>query len=382
MSRRVIRTGLVVAAPVLFVLLLKAFLFDVYRVDSGSMEPTIRAAGELVLVRYDRAPALERFDLVVILREGEREPALKRVVGLPGEELRLADGDLVVDGAKLAADVARPRPVSIFDSTRHDLSAHFECEPESSWPEIEDGVFLDESEQVQVSWRGGLHDDYVRPSGERVIGRNDVGDARISTRTRFREGLGTFFWRLSEEGDVFEAVLTPDENGSAHATISRAIRGREPTILDEATVSFEAHARHRVTFSNIDDHLAVDVDGRRVLLAEYGGNTPLGGVSDPRQRHRLPRAAFGAEGVTAFIGGVRLYRDLHYTDRGAFGTSESVRLGPGEIFVLGDNSAESLDGREWGPISVGEVIGVPLAVPWPLASARRLVPSSQPPAAQ
>jgi signal peptidase I len=397
MTRRTVRIGLLVVAPVLLVLLLKVFLFDVYRVDSGSMEPTIRGGGELVLVRYDRAPELERFGLAVIQREGEREPFVKRVVGLPGEELRIAGGDLLVDGAKLGPAAARPRPVLVFDAYMHELSEYFELEPERSWTEWGDGLALESEVEARASWRSGLTDDVVGADGERVVGTSDVGDGRLTLRVRLRDE--SVFLSLSEEGDRFDAVLEavleparePDEEdeddgeedetegpSERRITIVRHRRGHDPVVMAETVVPIEGRRWHRVAFSNIDDHLALDFDDRRVLAVSYGSNTPLGGVDDPRQRHLRPRVSFGGTGDVYFAG-VRLHRDLHYTDRGSFGTAEPVRLGPGELFVLGDNSAESIDGREWGPITLEEVIGVPLAVPWPLAAARRLDPLEEPP---
>ena len=49
-----------------------------------------------------------------------------------------------------------------------------------------------------------------------------------------------------------------------------------------------------------------------------------------------------------------------------------LRLGPDEIFVLGDNASESLDSREHGPVPLSAVIGLPLAVVWPPQAWRRL----------
>ena len=112
MSRRVVRIALAVAAPVLAVLVLRAFFGDVSRVASGSMEPTLHGdpeRGEFVLVRYAADPAPERFDLVVLRRPGEAAPYIKRVVGLPGDTVRYTkekrlyvNGELVAE--KLVGD--------------------------------------------------------------------------------------------------------------------------------------------------------------------------------------------------------------------------------------------------------------------------------------
>ena len=70
------------AALVALLLLLKTFVADVYRVDSGSMRPTLFGGrvrpnepedAEHVLVRYDRDFVPQRFDLVVIrAKDGDR----------------------------------------------------------------------------------------------------------------------------------------------------------------------------------------------------------------------------------------------------------------------------------------------------------------------
>jgi type IV secretory pathway protease TraF len=72
------------------------------------------------------------------------------------------------------------------------------------------------------------------------------------------------------------------------------------------------------------------------------------------------------------VRGLTVGRDLHYVERGRHAVGEPLQLGPDEIFVLGDNSAESLDGREWGPTPLREVIGRPAAVVWPLGRLRGL----------
>jgi hypothetical protein len=76
---------------------------------------------------------------------------------------------------------------------------------------------------------------------------------------------------------------------------------------------------------------------------------------------------------------VRVLRDLHYTPFGDIGVLAPVNLAGDEYFCLGDSSSESVDGRTFGPVAAGEVLGIPLAVVWPLDRARRLRPTVPPP---
>ena len=69
------------------------------RVESASMRPTF-AAGDVVLVsrRAPRVGDLHRGDLVTFRDPFHGQRALKRVVGLPGDELVVLDGRLHVNG--------------------------------------------------------------------------------------------------------------------------------------------------------------------------------------------------------------------------------------------------------------------------------------------
>jgi hypothetical protein len=179
--------------------------------------------------------------------------------------------------------------------------------------------------------------------------------------------------RLSEEGDRFEATLEPAPDGSARATLWRRSGRATPEPLAHVDLDLAPRAWHRVRFSNVDNRLALELDGRPTGLAhDYEVNTPLGGVPDPGYRHLMPRVAFWASGLEARVRGVRVLRDVDYTERGEHGVRQPLTLGPDELFVLGDNSSESVDSREQGPVRLEDVIGVPLAVVWPLRSWRRL----------
>ncbi|HEV2896081.1 MAG TPA: signal peptidase I, partial [Actinomycetota bacterium] len=68
-------------------------------VDGGSMRPTLEPGQRIAVAPLVRPP--RRGDLVVLARSEDLE-VVKRVVGLPGERVRLAAGGLEVDGAPVS----------------------------------------------------------------------------------------------------------------------------------------------------------------------------------------------------------------------------------------------------------------------------------------
>ena len=66
-------------------------------VKGGSMRPTLAPGQRIAVAPLVRPP--RRGDLVVVARPGDRDlEVVKRVVGLPGERVRLHPGGLEIDG--------------------------------------------------------------------------------------------------------------------------------------------------------------------------------------------------------------------------------------------------------------------------------------------
>jgi signal peptidase I len=76
------------------------YRFQLFLVLGASMQPTLRSGDLLVIDKcaYENGQPL-RGDVVVI-RHG-REKWVKRVVGLPGEEIELREGELLVNGHRM-----------------------------------------------------------------------------------------------------------------------------------------------------------------------------------------------------------------------------------------------------------------------------------------
>ena len=81
-------------------------------VSGGSMRPTLDPGHRIAVAPLVRPP--RRGDLVVLARADDLE-VVKRVVGLPGERVRLAAGRLEVDGAPV------PEPYLVGDAGAGEL---------------------------------------------------------------------------------------------------------------------------------------------------------------------------------------------------------------------------------------------------------------------
>lgn len=80
---------------VLVVILIRIFLVTPIRVNGTSMYPTLDNGNFMILKKYGKS-SIERFDIVVVLRG--KEKLIKRVIGLPKEDVEYRDNELYIDG--------------------------------------------------------------------------------------------------------------------------------------------------------------------------------------------------------------------------------------------------------------------------------------------
>ena len=85
---------------IILVILIKRFVVTPIRVVGDSMYGTLHDGDIMILniIGY-RFSDIERFDIVVV--DKGREPLIKRVIGLPGEEIEYKDNQLYVNGKKV-----------------------------------------------------------------------------------------------------------------------------------------------------------------------------------------------------------------------------------------------------------------------------------------
>ncbi len=386
-------------AIALFVLLLvKSFVADVYPVRSGSMRPTVFGGAdrtgldeldEVVLVRYERNPELARFDLVVVNPPDGGDPVLKRIVGLPGESVLLSEGDVLIEGRRLPEEVERPAPIPVFDDRVLDVGDNFNFAHER-WTREADGWRVDAREIRRDADRGmmflhkDLDDSYFDHEQRWIHGLRQVNDGILECEVLLEDPLDSpearLRFQLTEQSDTFQACIESDWAGGFRVqllrrnpeTLQRVDPRERLQLLAEAPIALEPGRWQRVSFRNVDNHLAFELDGRRVVAATYAENVPHPAELRIGQKSFGQRVGFGAERCVARFRSIVVLRDLYFTESGEFATSSYLSLGPAEYFVLGDNSTLSHDSRHFGPVSRSSIVGRPLAVVWPWGRARRL----------
>ncbi len=102
-----------IGAAVLVALLLRAFVFEAFKIPSGSMIPTLAIGDQLFVnkiifglripfttTRLVHGQTPKRGDVVVfIYPHTPHDDYIKRVVGLPGDDIKVIDGILSINGA-------------------------------------------------------------------------------------------------------------------------------------------------------------------------------------------------------------------------------------------------------------------------------------------
>lgn len=101
--------GIIIAAPIIALLLI-AFVFQSYEVDGPSMEDTLQDRDRLVVLKVGKTFANirgkdyipDRYSIIIFHKQdlnnvdGSDRQLVKRVIGLPGERVRVSEGTVTV----------------------------------------------------------------------------------------------------------------------------------------------------------------------------------------------------------------------------------------------------------------------------------------------
>ncbi len=290
-----------------------------------------------------------------------RKNLIKRLIGLPTEEIVIWHGDIFANGS------LQRKPPGVQDELWqlvHD-SAYAPRRPVDSrgptWVE-EKGSLRQESATIRLTpgedGTAGMRYaprilDFTAYNGRLADVPVPVGDLRWDVAVKL-DGPGAL--RLSLREDDVEYVAIVRFGGAAQKTAIE-VAGK---LVSESDFSADVSAEHRVAFSNADDRLELRVDGRPLLKHEHV--IPLAQLPEQAWRSGAGLAVHSAE---ATFSRIRLERDVYYLPRP--GHEPRYAVPQDSYFMLGDNVRKSGDSRYWGPhyLAKGNVIGRAAVICWP-----------------
>ena len=315
----------------------------------------------------------QRYDVVVFKYPVEPwKNFIKRLIGLPGETIKILNGDVFADGVLQRKpdhvqdavwlpvyDARYPRKdrehAPPFWLVRNDLAGtgEWNLDDESALictPAGDVGPWLEHDSQRILR-------DHYGYNGYRSIDGEPIADLRVQAKVV--SAGGTIRLGINEdERKVWVRVPVGDADGtyevfvdgqSQHKHQGPAVRPGIPT---------------QVCVAYADDRLRLIVDGetRFDWLDEHA----------PGFTGNKGTVLLGAGGQPATFQGVRIDRDIYYvSNNGTYDPSEKdVAVPEGQYFCMGDNSPNSEDGRRWGFVDEDHMVGRAFMVFWPLLPAR------------
>jgi len=336
-----------------------------------------RKAGDRILVHkwpmmFSRWLGPRRWDVIVFRNPAEPdENYIKRLVGLPNETIEIIDGDVFIDG-QIARKPHRAQEVlwSVVFDQNHLPYADAASAMTPHWvgddnpAENGDGWAGLSSRVITYRGRGGNpHAIRFAPYDPRyfqdVSAYNRgpsrpvapfVNDLRIVGELSLIDGAGGVRFELERGERRF--VVELDVNGSASLFMGET-GSRAPLQLVHATriAALSPGLPRRVEFGHVDYRVYFRVDGRELLATNDEDYTPDIDVLRESGGGQPAVLRIAAMDLDLELRGLRVDRDVYYTYRAGVtrraNAGNPFALRGDEYFVLGDNSADSRDSREW-----------------------------------
>ncbi|MCP5021634.1 MAG: signal peptidase I, partial [bacterium] len=352
-----------ITISIVIIVLFKYFILEAYKIPTGSMQPTLMGwdSGQHKSDVFDRVLVdklsyhvrdPERWEVVVFKYPLDKSKNfIKRLWGMPGEEMQVHCGDVMVRQPDGEWAIPR-RSDHLLESMLKKLNSTGQWHlPAKGWKlQGDDLIATAEGQASFPRTRSTVKDRYgdgypgdIGPLIERTKKRlaiNDVGDLRLQTEVcpdakcrsvefEFREGIRRY--RFSIPGPANSAP------GPATLTISGLIGSDEVgPVLSEEMFTLEAGSCSTIQVQNIDDQVRLMIDGDVIIEADV--ETVLQ-VDLTNTGINLRSTGGGAE-----FRGIQIWRDIYYTSDQKY---NQWNIPEGHYVMLGDNTQDSSDGRDW-----------------------------------
>ncbi|MAW61591.1 MAG: signal peptidase I [Planctomycetes bacterium] len=340
---------------------LKVFALEAYQIPTGSMQPTLMGTdlieGQQIVggvhdrVLVDKICYLlrdpKRWEVVVFRYPlATTNNYVKRLLGLPNEELWIQEGDIwtrTLDSGDEFQIQRKPRKVQeeiwkqVYPKPGNDPSVWSNWRMQQMESANNDGIAtLRAGSALSFPATGSIKDAYrdgypdamyskVQPGGSSAVARNIISDLRFAFTATPGAAVAPLNFLAECGAFEFELELGPD--GS-----SLILPGGEQRVIEFTP---QPQRAVELVFAFWDHHWELELNGER-----WSGDIE----SEVR---RAPRngMALRAEGDWS-IAPPTIHRDIHYLASLEGGTAP-YPIPEGEYFMMGDNTQNSLDSRDW-----------------------------------
>jgi len=358
-----------VAVAILF----KYFILEISKIPSGSMQPTLMGSPTTGI--YDRIVVdklsmqyrdPKRFEIIVFKHPLEQSRIMvKRLVGMPGEDFRIEYGDLWTrpDASEPWSILRRP-PLVMANAWRR---IDFEDVPggATSWQAGRgtrdwriggrsilargpgSAGFRSSQGSIRDQYTDGYHDSVRLEIGNEhgAGGLHPVGDLRLTGTVDPKPGAEEILLTL-KEGKLRYVFQLPVEGAAGSAAPSITIlgpgRGDVKNVPSETSFALKPGQTSSFSVENLDDRLAFYADGELLLELDV----------DPVPS-QVSAVEIEVKGKGASFDDLQVDRDIYYyypdrdNPRNVSGGPWVVTIPEGHYMMLGDNTQDSADSRDW-----------------------------------
>lgn len=98
-------------AAIFLSIMINKFIIINTQIPSGSMIPTLNINDRLIVTKIFDTDNINRGDIIVFYSKELDERLIKRVIGLPGDNIEITDGIVTVNGQELNEDYVRENKI-------------------------------------------------------------------------------------------------------------------------------------------------------------------------------------------------------------------------------------------------------------------------------